>query len=518
MRVKFLEHDASFGCATGHNVIVVGMTKERKLLPSAEAIDKHFGYVLSQYIQLLEQKTSSDDTSSGHDTAPAVLMAPRAEGAFSDVSYLVLVSETDDLVTLGAKVAARVNALKKDHILVMLDHMTHSQTEQETSSSFESRNGSAAFAYGYKLRSWSFDKYLTKDSRKVKLPLMLSITIPQGDVDGGIARAEEAFAQLDHIYDSVALTRTFQSEPANVLYPESFANQVKELEGDGLVVEVMTRADLEKLGFGALLGVAQGSAFDARLVVMRWHGGAQDEAPFAFVGKGVTFDSGGLSIKPANRMEDMKHDMSGAAVVAGLLHAAAKTKIKANIVGILGLVENMPSGTAQRPGDIVTSLSGQTIEIINTDAEGRLVLADALWYTQERFKPKAMIDLATLTGAIVVALGSRYAGLFSNTDHLVESLKKSSATTDEKVWHLPLDKEFEKALKADQADFRNSDYNVGAGSTMAAQFLERFVNDTPWAHLDIAGTAWRTKASNLAEKGATGFGVRLLYQWLCDQI
>ena len=505
MRVKFLEHDASFGSVTGQHVLVVAMTKDRMLMPSAAAIDKHFGYVLSQYLRISEKKSDADAPA-----APVVLTAPRAEGAFSDVTHLVLVKETDDLVTLGGQVAVRANALKKDHVLVMLDDLFTKNGHDEAS--FENQHGAAAFAYGYKLRSWAFDKYLTKESRKVKLPVMLSLSL-----SGGLKEAEDSFAKLDHVYEGVALTRTLQSEPSNILHPESFADQVKALEGEGLSVDVMTRAELEKLGFGAMLGVAQGSMYEARLVVMRWNGGAKDDAPYAFVGKGVTFDSGGLSIKPANRMEDMKHDMSGAAVVTGLLRAVAKTKMKANVVGILGLVENMPSGTAQRPGDIVTSYSGQTVEIINTDAEGRLVLADALWYTQERFKPKAMIDLATLTGAIVVALGTRYAGLFSNTSDLVNSLESASAKTDEKLWHLPLDKEFEKALKADQADFKNSDYGVGAGSTMAAQFLERFVNDAPWAHIDIAGSAWRMKSSNLAEKGATGFGVRVLYQWLEDQ-
>jgi leucyl aminopeptidase len=260
---------------------------------------------------------------------------------------------------------------------------------------------------------------------------------------------------------------------------------------------------------GALLGVAQGSANEPRLVVMQWNGAAKSAKPVAFIGKGVTFDTGGISIKPAQGMEDMKWDMGGAGVVLGLMKALAKRKAKVNAVGVCGMVENMPSATAQRPGDIVTSMSGQTIEVLNTDAEGRLVLADALWYTQDRFKPQIMVDLATLTGAIIISLGAEHAGLFSNNDTLAERLMKSGTAVGESLWRMPLGEAYDKQLDTDAADMKNIGGREG-GSITAAQFLQRFVNKVPWAHLDIAGVTWSKKDMPTVPKGGTAFGVRLL--------
>ncbi len=308
-------------------------------------------------------------------------------------------------------------------------------------------------------------------------------------------------------------TRNLVSEPANVIYPESLAAQARQLAELGVAVEILDEKEMGKLGMNALLGVAQGSARPPRLVVMEWRGappGTGPDSPLAFVGKGVTFDTGGISIKPAAGMGDMKWDMAGSAVVIGLLRLLAARRAKVNAVGVVGLVENMPSGTAQRPGDIVTSMSGQTIEVLNTDAEGRLVLADAMWYCQERFKPRLMVDLATLTGAVVVALGHQRAGLFANDDELARQLTEAGRAVREEIWRLPLDDSYDRELDSDAADVKNIGGGRAAGSIVAAQFLQRFVEKTPWAHLDIAGMAWSSKDAPTVPKGATAFGLRLL--------
>ena len=364
----------------------------------------------------------------------------------------------------------------------------------------------AHLAYGARLRSYRFDKYRTKEKPEDK-PSLKRLRV----LVAGHAKARAAFEPLDRIADGVFFTRDLVSEPANVIYPESLAAQARTLAKLGVEVEVLDEKQMAKLGMGALLGVGQGSAKPPRLAIMQWHGdpGAKDKRPLAFVGKGVTFDTGGISIKPAANMEDMKWDMGGAGVVMGLMKALAGRKAKVNAVGIGGLVENMPDGNAQRPGDIVTTLSGQTIEVINTDAEGRLVLADALWYTQKRFKPRFMIDLATLTGAIIVALGMEYAGLFSNNDELAERLIASGQSIGEKVWRMPLGEEYDKIIRSDAADMKNVGDRWG-GAITAAQLLQRFVNDVPWAHLDIAGVTWSSKDKPTVPKGGTAFGVRLL--------
>jgi leucyl aminopeptidase len=325
---------------------------------------------------------------------------------------------------------------------------------------------------------------------------------------------------LDKVADGIFFTRDLVSEPPNVLYPETLARHARSLAKLGVKVEVLGIAQMKKLGMGALLGVGQGSVRESRLVVMRWDGGGRRgpgraSAPIAFIGKGVTFDTGGISIKPAANMGDMKWDMGGSAVVIGLMKALAGRKAKVNAVGVVGLVENMPDGNAQRPGDIVTSMSGQTIEVLNTDAEGRLVLADALWYCKERFKPKFMIDLATLTGAIIIALGHETAGMFSNNDVLAGRLAAAGKAVREPVWRLPLGEDYDKALKSTIADMRNIGGRA-AGSITAAQFLQRFVGKVPWVHLDIAGVAWSEKEAPTAPRGGTGFGVRLLDRLVAD--
>jgi leucyl aminopeptidase len=369
-------------------------------------------------------------------------------------------------------------------------------------------------AMGALLRSYRFDKYRTKEKPEAK-PALAQLSVATADV----AEARAAFAPAKAVAEAVFLTRDLVSEPANVLYPESFSARILEkLPPLGVAVEVLGQADLEKLGMGALLGVGQGSARETQLVVMTYTGApkAKDKQPVAFVGKGVTFDTGGISIKPAAGMEDMKWDMAGAGAVTGLIAALAGRKAKVNAVGVVALVENMPDGKAQRPGDIVKSMSGQTIEVLNTDAEGRLALADALWYTATRFKPRAMIDLATLTGAIIIALGSEFAGLFSNDDALAEHLVAAGEASGERLWRMPMTDGYDKSIDSDAADVKNISSDRGAGSAIGAVFLKRFVNDTKWAHLDIAAMAWSKKDKATVPKGATAFGVRLLDRFVAD--
>ena len=363
-------------------------------------------------------------------------------------------------------------------------------------------------AFGARLRSYRFDKYRTKMKADQK-PSLRGLAVACADVAG----TRRFNAALDKVADGVFFTRDLVSEPANILYPETMAAECAGLKALGVKVEILDEKQLQKLGMGALLGVAQGSVHPARVVTMSWQGDAtaKDKRPVVFVGKGVTFDTGGISIKPADGMEKMKYDMAGAGAVIGAMKALAGRKAKANVVGVVGLVENMPSGGAQRPGDIVTSMSGQTIEVLNTDAEGRLVLADAVWYAQEKFNPRCVIDLATLTGAIVVALGHEYAGLFSNDDKLSDQLLKAGTSVDELLWRFPIPDVFDKDIDSPVADMKNMGERGAAGSIAGAKFVQRFVKKgTVWAHLDIAGVAWQTKDRPTSPKGATAFGVRLL--------
>ena len=378
----------------------------------------------------------------------------------------------------------------------------------------------ASLAFGTLLRGWRFDRYRTREKEEDKPKLeRLAVATPDPTA------AKQAFAPMRAVADGVFLTRELVSEPPNVLQPLDFAERCRELEKLGVEVEILGPKEMKKLGFGALLGVAQGSAAEPRTVIMQWKGapkgrkaGAAAAKPFAFIGKGVTFDTGGISIKPAAGMEDMKWDMAGAGTVVGLMAALAGRKAKCDAVGIIGLVENMPSGTAQRPGDVVKSYSGQTIEVINTDAEGRLVLADLLWYCEERFKPRFMVDLATLTGAIIIALGHEHAGLFSNDDDLAQRIMAAGRAVGEAAWRMPLGEAYDKQIRSDIADMKNVGGRPG-GSITAAQFIQRFVDKgTPWAHLDIAGMVWADKPGATWDKGATGFGVRLIDRFVRDNL
>lgn len=412
----------------------------------------------------------------------------------------------NDWLKLGGSIAGQIR--KATDITIMLDLPETKVGGQEA----------AAVALGILLRSYGFDKYKTRkdeadgkasDSAPARKPAKFAIQCADPTA------AKKAFASASAVADGVILARDLVNEPANKLGPLEFAAQAKALETLGVRVEVLTEKEMTKLGMGALLGVAQGSPRGARLVVMQWNGGKPKDKPVAFVGKGVTFDTGGNSMKPASGMEDMKGDMGGAAAVTGLMHALAARKAKANVVGIIGLVENAVDGNAQRPGDIVTSMSGQTIEVLNTDAEGRLVLADALWYCAERFQPKFMVNLATLTGAIMVALGQSHAGLFSNNDDLSARLTEAGLATQEKLWRMPMGPEYDKLIDSKNADMKNIGGRYG-GSITAAQFLQRFVKDTPWAHLDIAGMAMSGPASEINQSWASGFGVRLLDRLVSD--
>ncbi|MBS3650611.1 leucyl aminopeptidase [Pseudaminobacter sp. 19-2017] len=372
----------------------------------------------------------------------------------------------------------------------------------------------AALAAGLLMRSYSFDRYKTKkdennNNSQPDKPARITIQCDNPSA------AKKAFASLEAVVDGVFMARDLVNEPANVLGPVEFAAKAAELSELGVKVDILTEKEMRKLGMGALLGVAQGSVRPPRMIVMQWNGGNAKHKPVAFVGKGVVFDSGGVSIKPAAGMEDMKGDMGGAAAVTGLMRALAARKAKANVIGVIACVENMVDGNAQRPGDIVTSMSGQTIEVINTDAEGRLILADALWYCNDRFQPAFMIDLATLTGAIIVSLGHHYAGLFSNNDELSERLTAAGRATQERVWRMPLGSEYDKIIDTKNADMKNTGGRHG-GAITAAQFLQRFVKDTPWAHLDIAGTAMGSPANEINQSWGTGFGVRLLDRLVRD--
>jgi leucyl aminopeptidase len=407
----------------------------------------------------------------------------------------------DDWRAFGGAVFAALKSAKAEAATVVLEAVDGEELDAELA---------AEFAMGAKLRAYEFDKYKSKkddDKAEKTLKLTLQVADPKA--------ARKAWTTAEGIADGVILARDLVNEPANVLGPVEFAAKASELEALGVEVEILGEKEMKKLKMAALLGVSQGSVRPPRLAVMRWNGGKKGAAPVALVGKGVVFDTGGISIKPAGGMEDMKGDMGGAAAVIGAMHAIAARKAKANVVGVIGLVENMPDGNAQRPGDIVTAMSGTTIEILNTDAEGRLVLADAMWYTQEKYKPAIMIDLATLTGAVLVALGNLNAGLFSNNDELADKLLDAAKASGEPLWRLPLSKDYDKLIDTPNADVKNTG-GRWAGSITAAQFLQRFSNDVPWAHLDIAGTAFGAPKDDTCQSWASGYGVRLLNQLVAD--
>ena len=481
--------------------LVVGVLQDRKFTPGAKLLDRKMKGGLSRAIKASRFKGNKDQSLTLFAPAPTKLGRVLLLG-------LGKAGEIDGLrlQAAGGQIYTALATSGLGRAAVLLDAIEGCKLGPAEMA--------AEVAFGARLRSYRFDKYRTKEEKDTK-PSLKTLNL----LSDGSSRARAAFAARNKVADGVFFTRDLVSEPANVLYPETLAGHARGLARLGVKVEVLGERRMKRLGMGALLGVGQGSAREPKLVVMQWNGAprkpargkkSKSDAPLAFVGKGVTFDTGGISLKPSGGMEDMKWDMAGSAVVIGLIKALAGRKAKVNAVGVVGLVENMPSGAAQRPGDIVTSMSGQTIEVLNTDAEGRLVLADALWYCKERFKPRAMINLATLTGAIVVCLGNEKAGLFSNNDALAKRLEAAGGQVGEHLWRMPLEEAYDKLLKSEAADMRNISSGRGAGSITAAQFLQRFVGKTPWAHLDIAGVAWSNKARPTAPKGGTGFGVRLL--------
>jgi leucyl aminopeptidase len=495
IKVQFLKEAQKTDVA-----IAVGVFDEQVLSDAAAFLDETTGGLLKRTLAVNRFKGKVGDTLS--------LMAPND----LKVNRIVLLGlgpknkvTESSLQEAGAHLYRVISATPDQEVVF---HAGNLATDAITNAAV-----CANVAYGALLKSWRFDKYKTKEKPEDK-PALKTVTVITEDPQG----SEKAFEPLSAVAQGAFWCRMLQSEPANILYPEAYAKWIDtELTPLGVTVEILDVPAMEKLGMGALLGVGQGSENASRLVIMQYNGGPKDQQPVAFIGKGVTFDSGGISIKPAQGMEEMKYDMSGSASVAGLIKALALRKAKVNAIGVVGLVENMPSGNAQRPGDIVTSMSGQTIQVENTDAEGRLVLCDALWYTQERFKPQFMINLATLTGAIVVSLGSVYAGLFSNNDELADRLFQAGQDTGEMLWRLPMHKLYDKQLDLDFCDMNNIGTGREAGSITAAQFLERFVNNVPWAHLDIAGTAWISKREPaLCQKGATSIGVRLLDRLVRD--
>jgi len=493
MKIGFVEPDLPRSGA-----VVVGVWEEAVLTPAARRLDEATDGAITRALSAAPRFKGKKDE-----------LLPIIAPANLSVSRIVLSglgkSELADsrlFQGLGGNLVAHLNGAGETEATFAID--------LDESASMDQAEAAAQLAFGARLRSYRFDRYKTKQKPEQKASLG-RVTV----ATAAPAAAERAYEPLDKTAGAVFFTRDLVSEPANVIYPETLAAQAEILTEYGVDVEILDEKRMRELGMNALLGVAQGSARPPRVVVMEWHGvaaGGDDNrrSPLAFIGKGVTFDTGGISIKPAAGMADMKWDMAGSAVVIGLMRLLAARKARVNAVGVVGLVENMPSATAQRPGDIVTSMSGQTIEVLNTDAEGRLVLADALWYCQDRYKPRLMIDLATLTGAVVVALGHHCAGLFSNNDEIAERLIEAGKAVGEEVWRLPLSESYDREIDSDAADVKNIGSGRAGGSILGAQFLQRFVNDVPWAHLDIAGMAWSTKDSATVPKGATAFGVQLL--------
>lgn len=481
-------------------VIIFLVGEDKKLSTLAQSLDKNSGNVISKAM-------ASSGFSGKKGKNLSVVLPQSAKADYALIAGIGNAKKLDAtaLENIGGSIVPALNSLRAKSATLLLEDLK--------ASGISPSEAAARIAHGANLRSYNFDKYFTKKTADEK-PTLEKFTVALANSKS----TAKSYAELEALADGVIFTRNLVSEPANIINPETLAEQCKTLEKLGVEVEILGEEEMYKLGFGALLGVGQGSSIESQLVVMKWNGLGKNSkaAPLAFVGKGVTFDTGGISIKPAGGMEEMKWDMGGAGVVIGLMKALAGRKAKVNAVGVVGLVENMPSGNAQRPGDVVTSYSGQTIEVLNTDAEGRLVLADALWYTQKHFKPKFIVDLATLTGAIIVALGTSRAGLFSNDDKLAEQISKTGAKVGEEVWRLPLAEVYDKQINSDIADMQNIGKDREAGSITAAQFLQRFVNNVPWAHLDIAGVAWSKKDSEITPKGGTGYGVRLLNQLVAD--
>jgi leucyl aminopeptidase len=491
MKISFVEHSQAKNKKAQALAIIVG--EDKKLSSIANGIDKASGGLLSKAIatQKFKGKRGQNLSVFLSQSAPVERVLIIGAGSMKTLNAKTQEGLGGSIVSFSnhcgvASVAVDVDSLKLD---------------------------AGRIAHGALLKSYRFDKYYTKKAADEK-PTLAEIFFAVASAK----TAQKSYDALLPLANGIFLTRDVVSEPPNIIYPETLAERCMELKKLGVDVEVFDEPEMYKMGFGALLGVGQGSANESKMVIMKYNGLGKSSKtpPLAFVGKGVTFDTGGISIKPAAGMDEMKWDMGGAGTVIGLMAALAGRKAKVNVVGAVGLVENMPGGNAQRPGDVVKSYSGQTIEVLNTDAEGRLVLADVLWYTQQHHKPSVIVDLATLTGAIIVALGTSRAGLFSNNDKVANQLFKAGEKTGEEVWRLPLAEVYDKQINSDIADMQNIGKDREAGSITAAQFLQRFVNDTPWAHLDIAGTAWSKKDSDICPKGATAFGVRLLNEFVAE--
>jgi len=489
MKIEFVAHDIEAGdtCA-----VAAGAIEGQPLGVAATALDTAMQGALTRAIAAGRFIGATGQT--------LEILAPHGLSASRVVLVGLGKSECFDDQTAEQSGARAYNAVKTSGAKTLLIRVPGIPAHR-----------AAQTAFGVRLAAYRFDKYRTTEKPEKK-PSVTAIKIATDDPKA----ATKAYKHLNGLADAVSFARDLVSEPANILHPEEFAQRVKALTKLGLDVEILGEKDMKKLGMGALLGVGQGSVRESQLAVIQWKGGKDGAQPIAFVGKGVCFDTGGISLKSPDGMEEMITDMGGAAAVAGAMYALAARKAKVNAVGILGLVENMPDGNAQRPGDVVKTMSGQTVEVINTDAEGRLVLADALWYCQQRFKPKFMVDLATLTGAIIISLGKDLGGLFSNNDELAENLLAASKVSGDPLWRMPMPAQYDKNIDSAVADMKNVGPRYG-GSITAALFLQRFVNKLPWAHLDIASTAWKPNSTvPTIPSGATGFGVRLLDRLVAD--
>ena len=478
-------------------VVAVVVTEERSLGATGRGLDEQTGGALSRALAAGRFK--------GKQGTSTTIVAPHG----LDVDAVILIGlgkpgkiDGRRLRALGGTAVRRMNGAGAKTGAIAVDAVEGASIAPPAMA--------AEIALGARLGSYSFDKYHTKKKDEDKKSLgELAVMLDEPSA------AEDAFEANASLADGVFAARDLVSEPSNVKYPRTIADDIEALNEDGIEVELLDRDKMAALGMGSLLGVAQGSEHEPYLAVMRWNGAPEgaEQQPVAFIGKGVTFDTGGISIKPSQGMEEMKYDMAGSATVVGLMKCLAGRKARVNAIGVVGLVENMPDGKAQRPGDVVTSMSGQTIEVINTDAEGRLVLADVLWYTQATYKPRFMVDLATLTGAILISLGTYQAGLFSNDDELAERLIAAGKESGEELWRMPLGERYDKDIDSAIADMKNVGKGREAGSTAGAVFLQRFVNGVPWAHLDIAGMAWmKGNHDPTVPKGASGYGVRLLDQ------
>ena len=479
-------------------VLVVGVAENEELSGIAQQLDKKSKGAIAKALATMRF--------TGGKGQLVEVLSPA--GLDLDRLLVVGMGKADGFNALGAE---SVGATATARLLTSGQKDVVFAVEVPKGAAIEADETAAHIALGCLLRGYRFDAYRTT-LKKTEKPSLAKVTIGSDDVAG----AKKMWKAQEALSSGIFLARDLVTEPPNVLYPAEFARRARKLEELGLEVEVLDEKDMAKLGMHSLLGVGLGSERESQLLVMQWKGASDRKAaPVAFVGKGVTFDTGGISLKPGPGMEAMKYDMGGAAAVTGAMCAIATRKARANVVGICGLVENMPDGKAQRPGDVVKSMSGQTIEILNTDAEGRLVLADAIWYCQNRFKPQFMVDLATLTGAIRISLGLELGGLFSNNDQLAQRLADAGKKEGEELWRMPLGERFDKLIESPIADMKNIGGQFG-GSITAAQFIQRFVNKVPWAHLDIAGTAWTDEARGTTPKGATGFGVRLLNRLVAD--